>query len=488
MSLLKGKQIKDSTVDLSKLRGGTKLLPSNATLGTEKPVVEITDTREFISKGYADVILASKSDVESALTGIIRVTTGAERTDFDAFDMVSLPQMIGSPVFSVGENSNFCLQSETFDNATWIKTGATVTANTLIGPSGDMVAERIVAGTLSTHGIHQVITNTTTGWWTFSVWLRSDNAGGVDASVTLTFETSVGVQISKSFTVDAIWRRYRVTVNVTAAHTNKTVRIINGTHNVGVFGAMLDSSDKLRGYYPTTTASVAVNRNAYFRNSLVASLSATGTLTGTFSGTFSGTMGVSNALLANTINTTLTPALNIYASTASTSSVTVRNSPSIRWYAQAWDTANRTADFHNLVTASASAGGITGMLDWRYGYNNANYKSIMTLEGSGTTSVLGVLRLNAELAIGNTTVLTEARTLQNVTVDWNSVNAPVAETVAIYITNATEKAKLENVDNWTDATYSGATAVVGSQGQRHYDNVYFYECVDTNTWIRMQRI
>jgi hypothetical protein len=472
MSLLKGKQIKDSTLDLTKLRGGSKILPNTATLGTLKSVNEITNIAEFINKGYADEILASKIELD----GVIRVTTGAERTEFDAFNMVSLPQMIGSPSFSIGENSNFCLQSETFDSSTWVKTGSTVTANALVGPSGDTVAERINAGTLATHGIHQVITNTTTGWWSFSVWLRSENGGGTPAQVDLTLETNVGVQVTKSFTVDAIWRRYRITANITTAHTNKTVRIINATHIVGVFGAMLDSSDKLRGYYPATTSTVSVNRNAYFRNTII----------GTLSGTFSGTLGVSNAFLANTTNLTQTSALNIYASTASTAVATVRNSPSIRWYAQAWDTANRTVDFHNLVTATASVDGITGMLDWRYGYNNANYKSIMTLEASGTTSVLGVLRLNAELAIGNTTILTETRTLQNLTVDWNTVNAPISKSP--YITDNNVKLLLENVDNWTDANYTGTTTATGTAGDRHYDEVYGYDCVATNTWIRLQRI
>jgi hypothetical protein len=63
----------------------------------------------------------------------------------------------------------------------------------------------------------------------------------------------------------------------------------------------------------------------------------------------------------------------------------------------------------------------------------------------------------------------------------------VAELTNIYITDSAVKALLEDVDSWTNAEYSGAAAA-GIAGQKHYDTVYFYECVATNTWIRMQRI
>lgn len=51
---IKGKQIINNTVDLKKLAGGIKILPSSALLGTNKTVLQITNNKEFTSKEYVD--------------------------------------------------------------------------------------------------------------------------------------------------------------------------------------------------------------------------------------------------------------------------------------------------------------------------------------------------------------------------------------------------------------------------------------------------
>jgi hypothetical protein len=79
--------------------------------------------------------------------------------------------------------------------------------------------------------------------------------------------------------------------------------------------------------------------------------------------------------------------------------------------------------------------------------------------------------------------------------DWFSYGMNIAPTsngqvtyTPIYITDTSVKTLLENISNWNNnGNYTGATAT-GKVGQKHYDEVYFYECVNTNTWIRMQRI
>jgi hypothetical protein len=77
MSFIKGKQIKDDSLDLNKIKGGSKVLPSTATLGSAKTVAEITSDNEFTTKGYVDtavetaVVLAKKSFEMIAPSGAI---------------------------------------------------------------------------------------------------------------------------------------------------------------------------------------------------------------------------------------------------------------------------------------------------------------------------------------------------------------------------------------------------------------------------------
>lgn len=59
------------------------------------------------------------------------------------------------------QSTNICLQSETFDNATWTKTDVTVTANALAAPDGNTTADAIVPSVAAgTHFALQAITLT----------------------------------------------------------------------------------------------------------------------------------------------------------------------------------------------------------------------------------------------------------------------------------------------------------------------------------------
>jgi hypothetical protein len=64
MSFIKGKQIKDDSLDLSKIKGGSKTLPATATLGSEKAVADITSLKEFTTKGFVDNAVLTKGEFE----------------------------------------------------------------------------------------------------------------------------------------------------------------------------------------------------------------------------------------------------------------------------------------------------------------------------------------------------------------------------------------------------------------------------------------
>lgn len=57
-----------------------------------------------------------------------------------------------------------------------------------------------------------------------------------------------------------------------------------------------------------------------------------------------------------------------------------------------------------------------------------------------------------------------------------------------YITNTTIQALLEDVNNWDiNGIYTGAVISGTVQGQKHYDNNYFFEAVADNVFIRLIR-
>lgn len=86
MGQIKGKQIKNDSLDLEKIRSGSKILPDTATLGSDKSIEEIIDNREFTTKDYVDNrILVAISDTTTlagnglngdSTSGIININTG----------------------------------------------------------------------------------------------------------------------------------------------------------------------------------------------------------------------------------------------------------------------------------------------------------------------------------------------------------------------------------------------------------------------------
>jgi hypothetical protein len=79
-----------------------------------------------------------------------------------------------NPFFAAGQFQNYLLQSEVFDNASWVKTAmGTVTGNLARDPMGTATADYIPFTGNSTGHISQSVTNSVTGYWTFSVWLKT---------------------------------------------------------------------------------------------------------------------------------------------------------------------------------------------------------------------------------------------------------------------------------------------------------------------------
>ena len=146
-------------------------------------------------------------------------------------------------------STNLCLQSETF-TTTWVPTTLTVTANTLVAPSGITTADTLTA-TAGNATLLQSITSAS-ATRTFQIWLkRKTGSGNIDLTVDngTTWTTKV---------INTTWTRYEISQ---AAVTNPVVgiRIVTNSDEVYAWGGQLESQPMATSYIQTTTASVVRN-------------------------------------------------------------------------------------------------------------------------------------------------------------------------------------------------------------------------------------
>lgn len=169
--------------------------------------------------------------------------------------------------------TNLILQSETFDNASWVKQTATVTANTTTAPNGTTTADTFDS-TGSFAFLSQSPTLASGSLATYSVYIKNIDAPYVNLQVrssitaglarfdftgaTLTGST-LTTGISANFTdVGSGW--YRCTLTCTTSEVNQQYRIQlpNSGDSVFVWGAMAEVGDVMTDYIATTSAAVSV--------------------------------------------------------------------------------------------------------------------------------------------------------------------------------------------------------------------------------------
>ena len=181
--------------------------------------------------------------------------------------------------------TNLVLQSQTFDNASWIKINATATANSTTAPDGTLTADTILAPLAISTAVYQTISSS--GAMTFSLYAKANTSNFVfveifDAAPPVDymaiFDLSNGTFIGNggfgsvdSYSIENAgngWYRLSVTKNVGAvgahnyvvgvAKTGNSSTPVAGT-SVFVWGAQVEASDfGATDYIATTTAAVSV--------------------------------------------------------------------------------------------------------------------------------------------------------------------------------------------------------------------------------------
>jgi hypothetical protein len=176
---------------------------------------------------------------------------------------------------------NLLLQSQTFDNASWVKTRSSVTANAVAAPDGTLTADKLVENTDNNTHILSVSLTASSSVYTYSVFLKAaertvvrirDSVNNNGAWVDLSAGT-IGTFTNATGTIQALangW--FRVAVTGTAAHTNpefgvRTATAVgtdsytgDGASGVYVWGAQLDQAAQATAYVPTTSAAAGALR------------------------------------------------------------------------------------------------------------------------------------------------------------------------------------------------------------------------------------
>lgn len=89
------------------------------------------------------------------------------------------PNSAGELEFFYGPRTNLCLQSQTFDNASWSKTTASVTANATTAPDGTTTADLITRTGTGDAGVNQAITVSASTAYAYSVFVAAASTGFV---------------------------------------------------------------------------------------------------------------------------------------------------------------------------------------------------------------------------------------------------------------------------------------------------------------------
>jgi hypothetical protein len=235
---------------------------------------------------------------------IQRATTNIPRFDHDPLSRRSLG------LLSEVERTNLLQRSEEFDNAYWVKTRASVTANTASAPAGNVTAGKFVEDTTAsaTHRIDSGPISASSGATTFSLYAKAaernrltisfdGNPGGTPSSAGCVFDLSTGAVGSPSATGNISnataslanagggWYRVILTASASAAFTATCrINLMNatgvsytgdGTSGIFIWGAQLEAASAPSTYIPTTTTAVT-------RTADSAVIDGTGIITGTY--------------------------------------------------------------------------------------------------------------------------------------------------------------------------------------------------------------
>jgi hypothetical protein len=137
------------------------------------------------------------------------------------------------------QSVNLLTFTQEFDNAGWVKTNATIAANSIAAPDGTNTADTITAGAANATVLQSFSASAVP--YTFSVWLRRlTGTGNVDITVDGTTYTTVAVTTT--------WTRFQTTLTPAAGTRTAGIRVVTSGDAVYSWGAQLQTGSTATTY------------------------------------------------------------------------------------------------------------------------------------------------------------------------------------------------------------------------------------------------
>ena len=212
--------------------------------------------------------------------GVMRTAaSGVARFDHNPITFESLGLLIEE------SRTNLVTYSEQFDNAAWIKTRSSITANTIVAPDGALTGDKLVEDTTasSTHQVIQSASFTSGTAYTFTTYIKAAErtwallrlpSSAFTSTLQAYFNLSTGVigAITASTTASITpvgnnWYRCSVTATATTTASGSPGIFLadgdngasytgNGVSGIYIWGAQLEAGAFATSYIPTVASQV----------------------------------------------------------------------------------------------------------------------------------------------------------------------------------------------------------------------------------------
>jgi hypothetical protein len=157
-------------------------------------------------------------------------------------------------IHPVGGRRNLLVRTEEFDNASWVKSGTTPTADASTDPNGALTADRLTATSASNAFVYQAVA-LQAGTHTFAIYVKTVS-GPAGSLVQITTSGGGSTLASQSFTGTSSWQRVSLTFTLASAQT--VWAMFGGASNFvtpqvfDVWGAQLETGSTATAYQRVT--------------------------------------------------------------------------------------------------------------------------------------------------------------------------------------------------------------------------------------------
>ena len=198
----------------------------------------------------------------------VTFTTGTDAIELAPGDVISIASRSSGVGYGYGgkialsSDRNLVAYSEDFSSGTWVKSGATITSNTITAPDGTLTADTITATTTDPFITYSVASTERT--YTISIWLQGVGSTiGKQPALYITRDSSAETFYSGLLTaLTGSWQQYTFTATFASVPTTVTGRIDVPDSSAAIadaayiWGAQLEANSSATAYIKTPATAI----------------------------------------------------------------------------------------------------------------------------------------------------------------------------------------------------------------------------------------